>query len=63
MRAAVAAIALIVAAALLLPPFLPWHYAAIDWDAVRVPAFSPAIRSAPTASAATCSRARWPARA
>jgi oligopeptide transport system permease protein len=33
-------IALIAFAALLLPPVLPWHYAAIDWDSVRAPLFT-----------------------
>jgi oligopeptide transport system permease protein len=41
MRVALATLALIVAAALLLPPVLPWHYAEIDWNAVRAPAFTP----------------------
>lgn len=41
MRVAAALLAAIVVAALLLPSLLPWSYAAIDWDAVRAPAFSP----------------------
>jgi len=41
MKIAGALLAAIVVAALLLPPLLPWSYAAIDWDAVRAPAFSP----------------------
>lgn len=41
MKAAAAILAAILLAALLLPPLLPWGYAAIDWDAVRAPAFSP----------------------
>jgi oligopeptide transport system permease protein len=41
MKIAAALLAAIVVAALLLPPMLPWGYAAIDWDAVRAPAFSP----------------------
>lgn len=41
MRVAAAILAATVVAALLLPPLLPWHYAAIDWEAVRAPAFSP----------------------
>ena len=35
-----AVVALIVAAALLVPLAVPWHYSEIDWDAVRAPAFS-----------------------
>jgi len=34
-------IVLIVAAALLVPPLLPWSHDAIDWNAVRVPPGSP----------------------
>jgi len=41
MKMAAVLLAAIVVAALLLPPLLPWGYAAIDWDAVRTPAFSP----------------------
>ncbi len=41
MRAAAATLILIAAAALLLPLVLPWNYDAVDWDAVRAPAFSP----------------------
>lgn len=41
MKGALATLALIAAAALLLPLVLPWHYAEIDWNAVRAPAFSP----------------------
>jgi oligopeptide transport system permease protein len=33
-------VALIALAALLLPLFLPWSHAAIDWDSVRAPLFS-----------------------
>ena len=40
MKAALLLVAAIAVAALLLPPFLPWGYADIDWDAVRVPPFS-----------------------
>jgi oligopeptide transport system permease protein len=32
--------AIIALAAILLPPFLPWGHAAIDWDSVRAPMFS-----------------------
>lgn len=35
MRGPLALIALIIAAALLLPPLLPWRYDIIDWNAVR----------------------------
>ena len=40
-RAPLVLFGLIVAAALLLPLVLPWPYDAIDWRAVRAPAFSP----------------------
>lgn len=32
---------LVVMAALVMPPLLPWSYDAIDWDAVRAPPLSP----------------------
>ncbi len=35
MRTPLIIVAIIIAAALLLPPFLPWGYDVIDWDAVR----------------------------
>ena len=41
MRVAGGILIAIAVAALLLPPLLPWGYAAIDWNAVRAPAFSP----------------------
>ena len=41
MKIAGALLLAIIVAALLLPPLLPWGYAAIDWGAVRAPAFSP----------------------
>jgi oligopeptide transport system permease protein len=40
MKTAAAMLLAIALAALLLPPLLPWSYAAIDWNAVRAPAFS-----------------------
>ena len=41
MRRPVAILALIVIAALLLPPFLPWSHDAIDWNAIRAAPFTP----------------------
>ena len=35
MKAALAIVAAVVLAALLIPPFLPWRYDVIDWNAVR----------------------------
>jgi len=35
-------LAIIVVAALIGPLLIPWHYDAIDWNAVRAPLFSPA---------------------
>lgn len=40
MKAALFIVAAIVLAALLIPPFLPWHYAQIDWSSVHAPLFS-----------------------
>ncbi|MFD2498192.1 hypothetical protein ACFSTI_04130 [Rhizorhabdus histidinilytica] len=61
MRPALILIALIVVAALAGPLALDWRYDLIDWDAVRAAPSPPAIRWAPTASAATCWRGRWSA--
>jgi oligopeptide transport system permease protein len=33
-------VAIIILTAILLPPFLPWRFDMIDWDAVRAPPFS-----------------------
>lgn len=41
MRLPLAILALIVLAALLVPPLLPWSFDAIDWTAVRAPPFTP----------------------
>lgn len=41
MRWATIVLAMLVAAALLLPPLLPWSHDAIDWDAVRAPPLTP----------------------
>ncbi len=40
MKLPLALVALIVLAALFVPPFLPWSYDQIDWNAVRAPAFT-----------------------
>lgn len=40
MRAPLVIVALIAAAAMFLPPHLPWDYWTIDWDAVRAPMLS-----------------------
>ncbi len=40
MKIAFAILISIIAAILILPPLLPWDYAAIDWDVVRGPLFS-----------------------
>lgn len=40
MSRALMLVAVITLAALVAPPFLPWHYADIDWNAVRAPLLS-----------------------